>query len=286
MSDAEPIDVPGGQITGTIKVEGMDELLNHLDQGDGAKWKPNIPSSWLADINDADDPSVFKVVLYAKEFTENTEVKEDGKKLLDSKLKTGWQNDLYINLWVNAYLWDDADLHDARTEKDYIGYGDTRYEGKDESYNNLLSMTELPALIQIHIPLTGTSLSNKQTNDLNIFRVHNGTPSELPAHPGKNSFGEFFEVSNNHIILHVRQFSDFSIASLQSSNNNNNNNNNNAGNDNANNNANNNAGGGSNAPRTGDDSNTVLWWGILLISVLGMSTTTIWYIWKRKSQKS
>jgi hypothetical protein len=69
-------------------------------------------------------------------------------------------------------------------------------------------MFELPEVIEVAIPLADTPADGE--TDIVIHRVHSGMASRMPENPAYGEEG--FRVENNHVILYVKDFSEFSIG--------------------------------------------------------------------------
>jgi len=173
-----------------------------------------IPVEWLDSV--ADGGGAIEVVVYAREFvnttTDNTKTDiPQSRGLLDVLASSsGVKNKLYISLWVNVYWW--GDVGDYRID-DHVGprtYGDYGYD--DALTGDRIHLTQLPELIQVTIPLAGTEVDGASASELKVFRVHEGIATELPLHPNANASGEYYALVNNCVVLHVKYFSEFSIA--------------------------------------------------------------------------
>jgi hypothetical protein len=187
-----------------------------------------LPFNW---ITNAKDSGALEIVLFAKEVPKAgdtvgsmflpDEIKIDRVELNNKAGGFGLTNEIFLDLWVRAYKWYDksdflGDLDDRLDPANPLDlwYGETGYPtGSNDYYRNL---SELPDLLQVSIPLTGTVFDGLGENRTpRVFRVHDGNATELPIAPNKNSDGEFFEIMSNHVVLHVRKFSVFSIASAE-----------------------------------------------------------------------
>jgi len=132
----------------------------------------------------------------------------------------GWVNEIYFDLWVNAYMWKDAvDYLDMKKVENY-DYGGTAYHWMQmlaQGEAAMMGLSELPELVKVSIPLARTKLSGESIDNIAVFRVHNGAVSEIPRRVGTGTDpidSECFEVVGNFVFLYVKRFSDFSIAGV------------------------------------------------------------------------
>ncbi|MCL2084859.1 MAG: InlB B-repeat-containing protein, partial [Oscillospiraceae bacterium] len=170
----------------------------------------------LADIMWFDaDAGALRVALYAHSFNEDDNHNTDKQAAVDGLKDLARQDDkeifLWLNVWVNKYLFENVDDYISANDiyNSSPNYKEPGYDAPDvNGYWEWYSLTLLPELIRIHIPLAGTDLSGEQ--NLAVYRRHKGEFQVLPADTGE----EYYEhnTTDDSITLFVKLFSEYAIA--------------------------------------------------------------------------
>ena len=221
-----PAEILGLVLTDILEDELFDGLAEDIfyynyETPGYASYTP-VPYEWLESLSKS---GAMEIVFYAREFlgstTDPLEFVDRATGLIDSTTippvraaldqaakAAHVENKLYVSLWVNAYWWEDKSDFITAILADPDHYGGFGYIP-----DGCVHLTYLPDLIMAVIPLAGTEADGKSLSQLKVFRVHGEElADELPAAPSQNPDGEYFDLVSNNIILYVKNFSEYSIA--------------------------------------------------------------------------
>jgi uncharacterized repeat protein (TIGR01451 family) len=209
-------DYTGSLLGQDIVVGGLSNVLPWFTANGGTTGitGEGVPQKWLENVVTQD--SALEIVLYAKEFFDDTVVKDIARTMLDDYAENhAFENVLYLNLWINSYFWENKlDYFAALTVIDNPPcYGGTKYHlfaGDKESQ----PIIRLPFPIEVRIPLVNSDLSGE--TGLAVFRKHtflNGSTRLERFVPSSGATEGFFhDKERDEMVIFVQYFSEFAIA--------------------------------------------------------------------------